>query len=188
MNQDINTRNVSSQEDIEAVNTLVKEIVRAIRENTINCDRTFKTIIKKVTPKGYVILDESGSERTVGCCIPNVSLKTGQMVYVKVMQGAFNSMCICGICNGKIMISDQPDINKIFDYCNKKFANKTDVPTKNSQLVNDSDYVTNITDDLANYYKKSEVYTKNEIDLIMEGINDDEVEVENIDFSNYFEE
>ena len=167
---------------------ILKTIKYAVDKKTVNCDRTFKTVIKKVTSKGYVILDESGSERTVGCCIPNISLKAGQMVYVKVMQGKFNSMYICGICNGKIMISDQPDINKILDYCNKKFANKTDVPTKNSQLVNDSDYVTNITEDLENYYKKSEVYTKNEIDLIMEGINDDEVEVENIDFSNYFEE
>lgn len=97
MNQNINTKNTSSQEDIEAINVLVKEIARAIRENTVNCDRTFKTVIKKVTSKGYVILDESGSERTVGCCIPNVSLKAGQMVWVKVPCGNIKLLHVCGL-------------------------------------------------------------------------------------------
>lgn len=97
MNQNINTKNTSSQEDIEAINVLVKEIVRAIRENTVNCDRTFKTVIKQVTPKGYVILDESGSERTVPCCIPNANLSAGQMVWVKVPMGDVKGMYICNI-------------------------------------------------------------------------------------------
>lgn len=97
MNQDINKRNLSSQEDIEAINVLVKEIARAIRENTVNCDRTFKTAIKKVTPKGYIILDESGSERCVGCCIPNVSLRAGQMVWVKIPMGDVKGMYICNV-------------------------------------------------------------------------------------------
>lgn len=97
MNQNINKRNTSSQEDIEAVNVLVKEIARAIRENVVNCDRTFKTVIKQVAPKGYIILDESGSERTVGCCIPNVSLKAGQMVWVKIPMGDIKRMYICNV-------------------------------------------------------------------------------------------
>ncbi len=97
MNQNINTKNTSSQEDIEAINVLVKEIARAIRENTVNCDRTFKTVIKQVTTKGYVILDESGSERTVPCCIPNANLSAGQMVWVKVPMGDVKGMYICNI-------------------------------------------------------------------------------------------
>ena len=97
MIQDINTRNTSSQEDIEAINVLVKEIARAIRENTVNCDRTFKTVIKKVTRKGYVILDESGSERTVPCCIPNANLSAGQMVWVKIPMGDVKEMHICNV-------------------------------------------------------------------------------------------
>lgn len=97
MNQNINTKNTSSQEDIEAINVLVKEIARAIRENTVNCDRTFKTVIKQVTTKGYVMLDESGSERTVPCCIPNANLSAGQMVWVKVPMGDVKGMYICNI-------------------------------------------------------------------------------------------
>lgn len=60
-------------------------------------DRTFKTAIKKVTRKGYIILDESGSERIVGCCIPNVSLSAGQMVWVKIPMGDVKGMYICNV-------------------------------------------------------------------------------------------
>lgn len=167
---------------------IIKTIQYAIEKKTINCDRTFKTVIKQVIPKGYVILDESGSERTVGCCIPGVVLTPGQSVYVKVIQGKFSNMYICGVCNGKRVMSNQTDKNEILDYCNQKFASKTDIPTKNSELINDSNYIKNTTEDLVNYYKKTEVYTKNEINSMMEGISDIEIEMEDIDFSNYFEE
>ncbi len=60
-------------------------------------DRTFKTAIKKVTPKGYIILDEFGSERVVKCCIPNVSLNTGQMVWVKIPMGQIKNIHITGV-------------------------------------------------------------------------------------------
>lgn len=43
-------------------------------------------------------------------------------------------------------------------------ADKSEIPTKISQLTNDSGYITKNVDDLANYYKKSETYDKNEID------------------------
>ena len=43
-------------------------------------------------------------------------------------------------------------------------ADKSEIPTKVSQLTNDSGYITKNVDDLANYYKKNETYDKNEID------------------------
>lgn len=43
-------------------------------------------------------------------------------------------------------------------------ADKTEIPTKTSQLTNDSGFITKNVDDLANYYKKSETYNKTEID------------------------
>ena len=76
---------------------IIKTIQYAIEKKTINCDRTFKTVIKQVTPKGYVILDESGSERTVGCCIPNITLYAGQMVWVKIPLGDVKGMYICNV-------------------------------------------------------------------------------------------
>lgn len=76
---------------------IIKTIKYAVDRKTINCDRTYKTVIKRVVKKGYVILDETGSEWTVKCCIPGVELRTGQVVYVKMMQGQLKDMHICGV-------------------------------------------------------------------------------------------
>lgn len=46
-------------------------------------------------------------------------------------------------------------------------ADKTEIPTKTSELENDSNFIDNSVEDLANYYLKGETYTKQEIiDLI----------------------
>lgn len=76
---------------------IIKTIKYAIDKKTINCDRTFKSVIKQTTNKGYVILDESGTERVVKCCIPNVSLKAGQMVWVKIPCGKIKDMHVIGV-------------------------------------------------------------------------------------------
>ena len=38
------------------------------------------------------------------------------------------------------------------------------IPTKTSDLINNSGFITNSVDDLTNYYKKSETYNKTEVD------------------------
>lgn len=116
---------------------IIKTIKYAVDKKTINCDRTFKTVIKKVTPKGYVILDESGSERCVKCCIPNVSLRAGQMVWVKIPMGDVKGMYICNTPNGKSTSSNPND--------------------------NLDEYVTEseLNDILADYMKDIEVETEN---------------------------
>ena len=80
-----------------------EEILKAI-QNIVDrsianykADRTYKSVIKQVTPKGYVILDETGSERTVQCCIPNVELRVGQYVWVKMPMNRLNDLHICGV-------------------------------------------------------------------------------------------
>ena len=80
------------EEILKSIQSMIDKSIGDYKE-----DRTFKTAIKKVTPKGYIILDESGSERTVGCCIPNVSLRAGQMVWVKIPMGDVKGMYICNI-------------------------------------------------------------------------------------------
>lgn len=60
-------------------------------------DRTYKSVVKKVTPKGYVILDNAGCERTVQCSIPNVELRPGQPVWVKEPMENIRELHICGI-------------------------------------------------------------------------------------------
>lgn len=91
------TINTISREDKEAVDILVREIMKAVKGKAINCDRTYKTVIKDITKKGYVVLDRAGSERTVQCCIPGVELKKMQSVWVKEPMGDLNGLHICGV-------------------------------------------------------------------------------------------
>jgi hypothetical protein len=60
-------------------------------------DRTFKTAVRKATPKGYVITDEAGSERTVKCAVPGVTLAPGQFVWATMPCGRLNDLHISGI-------------------------------------------------------------------------------------------
>lgn len=70
-----------------------------IDRSIANCqvDRTYESVIKEITPKGYVVLDESGNERTVGCCIPGLQLHVMQRVWVKEPLGNIKRLHICGV-------------------------------------------------------------------------------------------
>ncbi len=78
---------------------IFKSIQNMVDRAVSNCkvDRTYQSIIKNITPKGYVVLDRSGQERTVQCCIPGVELKPMQSVYVKEPMGKLNQIHICGV-------------------------------------------------------------------------------------------
>lgn len=69
-------------------------------DNKLCCyksDRTYKSVIKRIDKKGYVILDRTGSERTVRCCIPNIELRVGQSVLVKEPMGDIKNIHVCGV-------------------------------------------------------------------------------------------
>lgn len=76
---------------------ILKTIKYAVDRKAINCDRTYKSVIKEVTPKGYVVLDEAGGERTVKCCIPGVTLNKMQRVLVTVPCGKLGEMFVSGV-------------------------------------------------------------------------------------------
>ncbi len=78
---------------------LIKSIQTVVEKNINYCnyDVTYKTVIKEITPKGYIILDRAGSKRTVKCCIPNMELRIGQSIYVKEPMSDINNIHICGI-------------------------------------------------------------------------------------------
>jgi len=76
---------------------ILKTIKYAVDRKTVNCDRTYKSVIKNITEKGYVIIDETGSERTVPCAIPNVELRPMQSVWVKEPMGDLKGLHICGV-------------------------------------------------------------------------------------------
>lgn len=80
-----------------------QEILKSIQElidksiGNYKADRTYQSVIKKVTNKGYVVLDHSGSERTVSCCIPNITLKAGQRVWIKEPMSNIRNLHIVGV-------------------------------------------------------------------------------------------
>lgn len=51
------------------------------------------------------------------------------------------------------------------------FAKKEDVPAKVSDLTNDSGFITSSVDNLVNYYKKSDTYTKTEISSLIANVS-----------------
>lgn len=51
------------------------------------------------------------------------------------------------------------------------FAKKTELPTKVSDLTNDSGFITNTVDNLTNYYTTANTYTKSEVDNLIVRIN-----------------
>lgn len=90
---------VASDVENEAINILVRDIVRAISQHEGSFDRTFKTIVKKInrTKNMYTILDQSGNEREVKCAIPNANLSVGKHVYCTIPCGNLNGAYISGV-------------------------------------------------------------------------------------------
>ena len=76
---------------------ILKTIKYAVDRKAINCDCTYKTGIRGIDKKGYVITDRAGGERAVQCSIPGVELKPGQIVWVKEPMGKLNEIHICGV-------------------------------------------------------------------------------------------
>ncbi len=81
------------------IDEILKSIQTMVDKSIANCkvDITYKSVIKDITPKGYIILDETGSERNVKCAIPSLVLKKGQNVWVKIPRGQIKDMHICGV-------------------------------------------------------------------------------------------
>ncbi len=80
-----------------AADEILKTIKYAIDRQKINCDRTYKSVVVRIDKKGYVIIDRTGSERTVKCCIPGIEFRVGQSVLVKEPMGKLSCIHICGV-------------------------------------------------------------------------------------------
>lgn len=73
---------VASADENEAISILVRSIMNAIQESEGNFDRTFKTVVTKVSGTTYTIRDQGGIERKVKCAIPGFTPKPGTSVWV----------------------------------------------------------------------------------------------------------
>ena len=78
---------------------ILKSIQTMVDKSIANykADRTYQSVIQRITKKGYVVLDETGNERTVQCCIPGLELREMQRVWVKEPMGNLRKMHICGV-------------------------------------------------------------------------------------------
>lgn len=82
---------------------LGKEILKSMqimidrKLNNYKADRTYESIIKEIIPKGYIVLDSTGNERTVQCCIPDLKLRKMQRVWLKEPMSDLKKLHICGV-------------------------------------------------------------------------------------------
>lgn len=58
-------------------------------------------------------------------------------------------------------------------------ADASSVPTKTSDLTNDSGFITNLVNNLLNYYLKTETYSKTEVDSLLQAITTLDIQVVN---------
>lgn len=89
-----------NNENTEAVDILVKNILKAIKEiqQNTNSTQVFPSVIKAVNSNNtYTILDDSGQERNVKCSIPGLELKAGMNVWVTVPMGKVGMMFVSGV-------------------------------------------------------------------------------------------
>ncbi len=80
---------------------ILKTIKYAVDRKAVNCDITYESIIKDITPKGFVVLDRTGQERTVQCCIPGLEPGKMQRVWIKEPMGKLKGLHICGVIENK---------------------------------------------------------------------------------------
>lgn len=73
-------------------------------------------------------------------------------------------------------LSNKPKINNVILTGNKTTA-ELGLPTKTSDLTNDSGFITSAVNDLLNYYKKTEVYTKTEVNTLLSNLSTLNLEV-----------
>lgn len=68
--------------------------------------------------------------------------------------------------NAQENIIEEIKVNGSYLSVTKKSVNLS-IPAKTSDIENDKGFITNVVDDLVNYYLKSEVYTKEEVQLLI---------------------
>ena len=71
-------------------------------------------------------------------------------------------------------------------------AEASDIPTKTSDLTNDSGFITNVVNDLTNYYLKNETYTQSQVNALIAAIKTVKLEIVSTlptaDVTTYFNE
>lgn len=78
-------------EIIKTVDIMVKSAFKNIKT-----DKTLPAVVTSAVNGKYVVAID-GTNHTVKCAIPNLELKVGQSVWVKIPNGDFGGKHICGV-------------------------------------------------------------------------------------------
>lgn len=73
------------------------EIIVDTKLKKYKADITIPSVIMAVENNGKYKILLDGKNYTVKCSLPNVDLRVGQSVWIKIPNGDFNSKHICGI-------------------------------------------------------------------------------------------
>ena len=73
------------------------EIIVDTKLKKYKTDITIPSVIMGIENNGKYKITLDGKNYTVKCSLPNVDLRAGQSVWIKIPNGDFNSKHICGI-------------------------------------------------------------------------------------------
>lgn len=79
-----------------AIETIAKQIIGIFEKKNFKYDVTFPSVIKDIKKDKYIILDESGVERTASCAIPMLTLTIGKQVWITIPKNDISKMYISG--------------------------------------------------------------------------------------------
>ena len=156
-------KNVSGEKITAAVNTYLDEnppVTGATAEQAAQIDKNVADIDElKSSYDEAVTNSHVHSNKTVLDSIDNQ--------YIEKWNNAYShSISSHAPENAQENIIEDIKINGVSTAISDKTVNIT-TPTKTSDITNDSGFVTNIVNDLVNYYLKSEVYTKEEVQSLI---------------------
>ena len=110
--------------------------------------------------QGRPVISNTNVSAVWGNIQGTITDQTDLINYINEFGGKIDSITVNGI--------EVPIVNKVVNI---------EVPTKTSDLINDSGFITNAVNDLANYYLKTETYTKQEVDDIVATVSSLKLEV-----------
>ena len=173
--------------------------IETIQKNGVNLDIVNKTVNVEVPAKTSDILNDSGflTEIPIASTSRVGGIKVGNNLSI-TEDGTLNAEA--GGVTSYSALTDKPILNtanssglsannnetingiislhkisKTGSY--EDLLNKPTIPTKTSDLTNDSDFITNTVDNLTNYYLKSETYTQSEVNNLIGQIKTISIEV-----------
>lgn len=174
MDDDTEHRTVSDSQ-IDTWNQAQKNVQSDWNETNINSDSYIKhkPTIPKVTNDLTDELKSSYDDAVTNSHVHNnkTVLDNIDDQYIKKWNSAYShSISSHAPENAQENVIEDIKINGVSTAISDKTVNIT-TPTKTSDITNDSGFITNIANNLVNYYLKSEVYTKEEVQSLISRVS-----------------